>query len=404
MSKKSVPYLIGLPNLGVGLLWAMNMTLIPMLVATYTDSNAKAGLLITMGAFTGIFVQYISGLLSDRSNFKMGKRKPFMLMGSIATTIAMCAMPLSGSYWMLFAVAFIFYFSLNFYQGPYYSLIPESVEENQLGLANGFSKVVSVLGGAFIFIVGPMLWDSTSSLNKNHGLAFYVSALLGIITVAVTMLLIKEIKTPEKKEATKIAFDFYKYPSAMKLFAAVFFIFLGNGSVTPFFVKYCVNNLNISESTASTSLLLLTITGAIFAFPLGILSDKIERKKVMLIGTLIYVIALVAGIFVTQTSTLYIVMSFIGIGFIAVQVTAYAILAEVVPPERLGEFMGIFNFFVSLSQFIAGNMMGLLLDYVGYKVFFPLSALWLAIACVILATSKITKYKEVEKETSSLSI
>lgn len=392
MNKKFSSYIIGLPNLGVGLLWAMNMTLIPMLVATFNVSNSKAALLITMGSFTGIFVQYLSGLLSDRSHFKMGRRKPFMIMGSIATTIAMCAMPFSKSYLMLFVTSFIFYFSLNFYQGPYYSLIPETVEENQLGLANGFSKVISVLGGAFIFVTGPILWSSSSSLNKNHALPFLVAALLGIITVVVTVLLVKEKPISSEKKNLKLAFDFYKFPSAMKLFFAMFFIYMCYGGITPFFVKYCINNLHISESTASFSLLLLTITGAIFAYPLGVLSDKIERKKVMLFGSLIFTIALCGGFFVTTASSLYIMMCFIGIGFIAIQVTSYSILAEVVPTERLGEFMGIFNFFVSFSQFISGNLMGLLLDAVGYKAFFPLSILWVAIASVILWVSKIKKY------------
>jgi len=394
MSKKSLPYIIGLPNLGVGLLWAMNMTLIPMLVATFNVSNAKAGFLITMGAFTGIFVQYISGVLSDRSHFKMGKRKPFMLMGTIVTTISMCILPFAPNYWLLFVIAFIFYFSLNFYQGPYYSLIPETVEKNQLGLANGFSKVVSVLGGAFIFVIGPILWNSTSPLNKNHSLSFFVSAILGLLTVIITLVLIKEKKVDTEKPRTKLAFDFYKYPSAMKLFAAIFFIYLGYGSITPFFVKYCVNQLHLTENTASFSLLLLTLTGAVFAYPLGVLSDKIAKTKVMLFGAIVFILAMFSGIFVTGASTLYIVMAFIGIGFIAIQVTSYAILAEVVPPERLGEFMGIFNFFVSISQFIAGTLMGVLLDSVGYKIFFPLSGFWIVIAAIILSTSKIKKYKD----------
>lgn len=391
MNKKFAPYIIGLPNLGVGLLWAMNMTLIPMLVATFNVSNSKAALLITMGSFTGIFVQYLSGLLSDRSNFKMGRRKPFMIMGSVATTIAMCAMPFAGSYWTLFVVAFFFYFSLNFYQGPYYSLIPETVDDSQLGLANGFSKVVSVLGGAFIFVIGPSLWASESVLNKNHALPFFVSALLGIFTVILTIVFIKEKKVPKADTKQKIAFDFYKFPSAMKLFLGIFFIYMGYGGITPFFVKYCVQYLNLSEGTASFSLLLLTITGALFAYPLGVLSDKIERKKVLVFGTLLFVVALFFGIFVKETMGLYLMMSVIGIGFIAIQVTSYSILAEVVPPERLGEFMGIFNFFVSSSQFISGNLMGLLLDRVGYQVFFPLSIVWLTIASVILYFSRIEK-------------
>lgn len=390
---KSLAYIIGIPNLGVGLLWAMNMTLIPMLVNTFNVSNSKAGFLITMGSFTGIFVQYISGILSDRSNFKMGKRKPFMIMGSIATTIGMCLMPLSSNYWMLFATAFIFYFSLNFYQGPYYSLIPETVDESQLGLANGFSKVVSVLGGAFVFVAGPKLWESTSFLNINHGLPFFVSAILGIITVLVTMIFIKEEnKSDIEKKKIKIAWDFYKYPSAMRLFGAVFFIFLAYGAITPFFVKYCERQLSLANEIANFSLLLLTITGALFAYPIGVLSDKIERKKVMLFGTLIFVAALVVGIFVKSTTGLYIIMSFIGIGFIAIQVTAYAILAEVVPTERLGEFMGIFNFFVSISQFISGNVMGKMLDTIGYGAFFIMPAIFLGIAALILGFSSIEKY------------
>lgn len=392
--KKSLPYIIGLPNLGVGLLWAMNMTLIPMLVATFNVSNTKAGFLITMGSFTGIFVQYIAGVLSDRSRFKMGRRKPFMLMGAIVTTISMCLLPFAPSYWSLFAIAFIFYFSLNFYQGPYYSLIPETVKESQLGLANGFSKVVSVLGGAFIFVVGPKLWDSGSSFNHNHSLPFIVSAFVGLMTVLVTLFLIKEKSANTERKSTKLAFDFYKYPAAMKLFAAVFFIYLGYGSITPYFVKYCINNLSLDAETASFSLLLLTITGALFAYPLGVLSDKIKRTTVMLFGVIIFVIAIMAGIFITGTSGLYAVMSVIGIGFIAIQVTSYAILAEVVPRERLGEFMGIFNFFVSISQFIAGLLMGVLLDAVGYKIFFPLSGFWIFIAACILLTSKIEKPKE----------
>jgi Major Facilitator Superfamily. len=298
---------------------------------------------------------------------------------------------------MLFVIAFLFYFSLNFYQGPYYSLIPETVEDNQLGLANGFSKVVSVLGGAFIFVMGPKFWNSTSTLNINHSLSFIVSAILGIFTVIVTLILIKEKKSVKEKGELKLALDFYKFPSAMKLFTAIFFIYLGYGGVIPFFVKYCQNSLKLSAGTASFSLLLLTISGAIFAYPLGVLSDKIERKKVMLFGTLIFVISLLAAAFVSSANSLYIVMCFMGIGFIAIQVTAYAILAEVVPSERLGEFMGIFNFFVSFSQFISGNFMGVLLDFIGYKVFFPLSAVWLLIAALILATSNINKIKKDER-------
>lgn len=65
-------------------------------------------------------------------------------------------------------------------------MIPEAVEQNQIGLANGFSRVVSVLGSAVIFMFGPKLWD------MNFKYPFFLGAILGLITVAVTVILVKE--------------------------------------------------------------------------------------------------------------------------------------------------------------------------------------------------------------------
>jgi MFS family permease len=386
MKKKFVPYVVGIPNLSVGLLWAMNMSLIPMLVGTVTDGNLKLGTLTSMGAFTGIFVQYLAGIISDRSNFKMGKRKPFIFCGAILAAIFVALLPLSGSYSIMFGVAFLFYFSLNFFQGPYYTLIPEVVEEKQLGLANGFSKIISVLGSGVILLTGPMLWDI------NHSFPFLAAALLGIISVLIGTLPIKENQDKYSKP-NKISIDFIKFPSVLKLFASVFFIFLSYGCITPYFVKYCVQQLHFSNGTASNGLFILTIVGALFALPAGILSDKTNRKVVLLIGTIIFTIGLAMAIFVQTAGFMYILLGLIGIGFICIQVTIYAILSEIVPPERLGEFMGIMNLFISASQCIATLSMGWILDLVGFKYFFPVSAVIMLIAAFVVFSSKFDKFK-----------
>lgn len=386
VNKKYVPYVIGLPNMGVGLLWAMNMMLIPMLASTLTQSNFKLAALTSMGAFTGIFVQYIAGLLSDRSHFKIGRRKPFILMGAFSAAVFIILMPLAGTYSLLFIFSFIFYFSLNFYQGPYYSLIPEVVDDSQLGLANGFSKIISVLGSGLIFIAGPVLW------NKSHSAPFILAAALCIVTVLATFFLVSE-KNSKVEKPKKLSFDFIKFPSVMKLYLSVFFIFLSYGCITPFFVKYCVNFLKFSESTASTALLLLTVVGAAFAYPIGVLSDKVERRKVLLLGAAIFAVCLLLAVFARSTLSLYIILSFIGIGFIAMQITIYSILAEIVPPERLGEFMGILNMFISLSQFIANLAMGAMLDKFGFSGFFVIPAVIMFMAVIVIALSRFDRYQ-----------
>lgn len=387
MKKKYTPYLIGIPNMGVGLLWAMNITLIPSLVGTVTDSNAKSALLISMGAFTGMFVQYLAGILSDRSNFKMGRRKPFIIIGSVGAAIMISAMPFAKTYGLLFLTAFIFYFSLNFYQGPYYSMIPESVEENQIGLANGFSKIVSVLGSAVIFISGPILW------NKSHALPYFEAASLGLASVLITIFFIKE-NTDKYSKPSKLSFDFMKYPSVIKLYVSVFFVFLSYGCITPFFVKYCDKVLHLDNKTASIGMLVLTLSGALFAFPIGVLADKIEKRKVLMFGTFVFAIALMVATVVSSSGLLFMTLAVIGIGFISIQITIYSILAEIVPPERLGEFMGIINLFISLGQFLANNMMGNILDKYGFKLFFPISSGIMFVAAIIIILSKFNKYEK----------
>jgi len=390
MKKKYVPYVVGIPNLSVGLLWAMNMSLIPMLVGTVTDSNLMLGLLTSMGAFTGIFVQYLAGIISDRSNFNMGKRKPFILGGAIIAAIFILLLPMSHSYLSMFIVAFLFYFSLNFFQGPYYTLIPEVVEDNQLGLANGFSKIVSVLGSGVILLTGPMLW------NINHSFPFLAASFLAIVSVLIGTIPIKENANKYTKP-NKISFDFIKYPSVLKLFATVFFIFLSYGCITPYFVKYCVQQLNFTTSTASNGLFVLTIVGAIFALPAGIISDKIDRRLVLCIGTIIFAIGIGLATFAKSIESMYILLSLIGIGFICIQVTIYAILSEIVPKERLGEFMGIMNLFVSISQWIATLAMGWILDLVGFKYFFPVSSVIMFIAAIVILFSKFNKLENTSK-------
>ena len=389
MNKKYIPYIVGIPNLSVGLLWAMNMSLIPLLVGTVTDSNSKLGILVGMGAFTGIFVQYLAGMISDRCKGKYGKRKPFMIGGAAMAALFVALLPFQKEYAAMFAVAFLFYFSLNFFQGPYYTLIPEVVEESQLGLANGFSKIVSVLGSGIILLTGTRL------RAINHAFPFLVAAALGLVSVLIGGILIKENRD-NYTQPEKVSFDFVTYPSVIRLFVSVFFIFLSYGCITPFFVKYCISQLGFSANTASLGLFVLTIAGAVFAVPAGILSDRINRRFVLLSGTIIFAVGMTLAVLVKNVVGMYLLLALIGVGFICIQVTIYAILAEIAPANRLGEFMGIMNLFISLSQWIATLVMGYLLDCAGFGFFFPIAAAIMGIAVILIFFSKFDKVAEVK--------
>ena len=75
-TKSLIPILIALPSFGLGLTWNMKSTILPLLVKTVTTSNLKLGLLAAAGPVAGIIFPYLSGVISDRTNLKMGKKKP----------------------------------------------------------------------------------------------------------------------------------------------------------------------------------------------------------------------------------------------------------------------------------------------------------------------------------------
>ena len=255
-----------------------------------------------------------------------------------------------------------------------------------------------ILGGAILAALTIML------LPLFHNYPFLAAGFLGIVSVLIGTIPIKE-NTSKYTKPSKISIDFIKYSSVLMLFASVFFVFLSYGCITPYFVKYCVQQLHFTNQTASTGLFVLTIAGALFTLPAGIISDKVDRRFVLFLGAVIFAVALVLATFVNSVQSMYIVLALVGIGFICIQVTIYAILAEIAPPERLGEFMGIMNLFISLSQWIATLTMGWILDSVSFKYFFPISSSIMFIAAIVILFSRFNKFNsqnksEVEKYVS----
>ena len=218
-NSKLVPILMALPSIGLGLAWNMNSTVVPLLVETATKSAVQLAILVAMASVTGIFAPYISGMLSD----KLGKRKPFVLFGSLAGAIFLFCLGFSSAYLEMFIFAFLFYFSMNFYQGSYYAWMPEAVHKDQIGLVNGWGKLFYSVGGIIVFGVGVSLFAI------NPALPLIVAGVVVIISNLITVFGVKEDRSHMTKASSKISFDFLKNVSAMKVFMTAFFLYLAYG-------------------------------------------------------------------------------------------------------------------------------------------------------------------------------
>lgn len=377
-NSKLVPILISLPAIGLGLAWNMNSTVVPLLVALATKSSFLLGILVAMASVTGIFAPYISGVLSDR----VGKRKPFVLIGSLAGAVFLFLLGFSSFYFEMFIFAFLFYLSMNFYQGAYYAWVPEAVGKDDVGLATGYRTAFYFIGGIIVFGVGVVLF------NMNPALPLIVSAIVVLVTNIITVATIKEDSSRLVKSTSKLSLDFLKNKSAMKVFMTAFFLYLSYGFIMPYWIKYYEKMNGFTSNEISTALIGMTLMGLIFSILIGKLCDKYNKQLILFISCAIWFVGFIVGAFVMNISMLWAFTLIFGLACAMFSVVFYALIPAVAPKDRLGEYMGINNVFLCVPQIIGNLVAGELITNNAFLIF-PCCFVFIIIAMLISIIGKM---------------
>lgn len=377
-NSKLAPILISLPAIGLGLAWNMNSTVVPLLVALVTKSSFLLGILVAMASVTGIFAPYVSGILSDR----VGKRKPFVLIGSLAGAIFLFLLGFSSFYFEMFIFAFLFYLSMNFYQGAYYAWVPEAVEKNEIGLATGFRNAFSAIGGIIVFGIGVILF------NMNPALPLIVSAVVVIVINIITVINVKEDSSRLVKSTSKLSFDFIKNKSAMKVFMTAFFLYLSCGFIMPYWIRYYEKMNGFTSNEISTALIGMTLMGLIFSIFIGKLCDRYNKQLILFLTCIVWLIGFIVGAFVMNISMLWAFTLIYGLASAMFSVVFFALIPAVAPKERLGEYMGINNVFLCIPQIIGNLVAGELITNNAFLIF-PCCIVFIIIAMLICVIGKM---------------
>jgi MFS family permease len=157
--------------------------------------NTALGEMRTMGLIIAMLVQPAMGLLSDRSTSRLGRRRPFILVGVLLDLVFLGFIALSGNYWTLVLVILLFQFSSNVSHGPLQGLIPDLVPEDQRGAASALKSAFELaplilLGFTIAPLVGAGRFD----------LAVIVTGLFLLISMLLTVFLVKETPQVDKPE------------------------------------------------------------------------------------------------------------------------------------------------------------------------------------------------------------
>jgi maltose/moltooligosaccharide transporter len=385
---------------------------------------------------TGLIVQPIVGYYSDRTWTKLGRRRPYFLVGAILASIGLMLMPNAQMFtaflpalWIGAGMLMIMDASFNIAMEPFRALVADVLPSDQRTL--GFSIQTVLIGiGAVIGSWLPYVltnWFGVSNVGTegqvplNLLLSFIIGAAVLITSILITVFTTKEYNPEEmarmngaaegdEKESNLLHIfkDFKKMPLTMRQLSWVqFFSWFGLFGMwvftTPALAHHIYKlDLNDTASAAYQNAgdwvgILFGIynaVAAVFAFFLAAIAKKIGRKKTHALALIIGGLSLIFIYFAPNENWLILSMVGIGIAWASILAMPYAILAGSIPPRKMGVYMGIFNFFIVIPQIINALIGGPMVKYLyGGN---PVYALVVSGVSFLIAASLVARVNDVD--------
>ncbi|MEP6616276.1 MAG: MFS transporter [Ginsengibacter sp.] len=353
----------------------------------------KIGILWIAAPITGLLVQPIIGYLSDRTwHPRWGRRRPFFFMGAVFSSIALFLMPQSTALWMAATLLWVMDASINISMEPFRAFVGDKLPSSQR--TTGFATQTFFIGlGAVIASLLPYIFTNYFNISNTAApgvisnsvkYSFYIGAVIFLFSVIWTVLTTNEFP-PENMETweqeklktkgilngfKEITNGIFKMPPTMLQLAIVqFFTWLA------FFSMWIYTTSGIAQNTFGTTdttsktfqdagdwvgVMFMVYNGisAITAFLLPMLANKIGRKYTHMICLIIGGIGLISMLFIKTQNLLLLPMVGVGLAWSSTLTMPYAILAGALPPNKMGFYMGVFNFFIVIPQILAAAILG----------------------------------------------
>ncbi len=400
---------------------AIIAVIIPSMVAKLLDPTQKdinLPLVVIWGTLVAVVVNPLVGAFSDYATFRMGRRRPFMILGTIGNVIVLVFFAFTPSLnrgILLLSMAALFFllqFSNNLANSPWSAIIADKVPIRQRGLTAGINGVCLLLGTALGSVVAGLI------VNKQDTLPMYKSEIVQIflliavvqtLVVAYTVLTVKEIPLPREQHVTlqirpflrKFFFKPSRYPDLSWVLLARLLMMMGIWGVFYFLQYYADDVLHVTGEQFIGGVFLPILLGS--ALPTSIIagwaSDHWGRKGlVYLAGAMMTIVCILFIVWQNPAGAL-IAAAFFGIGYGAYTSVDWALVTDALPPtDEAGKFLGIWSAMGILPQVIGISIGGILLqvlqgmpNHFGYSVLFLVTIVYFVLGTAVIYQVKNVK-------------
>ena len=399
--------LVGFAFLAICAFWQMYDNLIPkILTETFGIGESISGIIMASDNVLALFLLPLFGGLSDKCTSKLGRRRPFILFGTLASVVLMMALPLlTDSYhaqpegWKIAAFVVCLgalLISMGTYRSPAVALMPDVTPKPLRSKANAIINLMGAVGGILYLVISSVLYTSAPGVYVSYLPLFAIVGGIMLLALFIVMFCVNEPKLVAEQRAYEQAHPEDNLAEATEsgealpadvkkslgfLLASIALWFIGYNGVTTWFSVYAQNTWGMTLGQANTCLTIATAGAIVSYIPVGNVASKVGRRKTIRFGTLLLASCFFVAFLYTMVSNsfsplLYVLFMLVGLAWAAINVNSLPMVVEMCKGSEVGKFTGLYYTFSMSAQIMTPIVAGWLLENVGYKALFPYAAVF----------------------------
>jgi MFS family permease len=318
------------------------------------------------------FIQPTVGAISDYTQTRWGRRKPYIVAGAVFDAIFLVGIATASTFVALTAFVILLAISTNVARGPFQGYVPDLLPDHQVGLGSALVGLMQVAGNIVGFGLGAL-----ANIEGNVGLALIAVAVIELVTMISVVVRVPNgppARPRQGRSWISIAketwgTDILREKSYIWLLASRLLVLMGGACLVNFAVLYLTDVHGLTQAEAGSAQLMMLGAAAVASMaaiiPAARLSDRIGRKPVIYASTALGAIALAMAAFAPSVPVAVVAAAIFGGSqgtFLAVD---WALMTEIIPKAASGRYMGLSNVATQSSTTIAVIIGGLLLTALG---------------------------------------
>ena len=408
--------LVGLAFLSICAFWQLYDNVVPLILKnTFDIPDDIAGVIMALDNVLALFLLPLFGKLSDRTHTRLGRRMPYILGGTLAAVVLMNLLPMADrarSLWLFVAALGLLLLAMGVYRSPAVALMPDVTPKPLRSKGNAIINLMGTLGGVFTLAATSFLVTHDATGREDYSALFLAVSILMLAAVVVLLFTIRENRLAHEVELQNLATQgedaaqtqadetpssgagFSSLDPALRrslilILCSVALWFMGYNAVTTAFTKYVSVQWGYDIKAASQCLMVATVGAVVSYLPVGFLSSRFGRKRVIQAGVLLLAACFgAAALFASFSPVLYGIFALVGAAWAMINVNSYPMVVEISKSGDVGKYTGYYYTFSMAAQIVTPIVSGWLLEHVGYYTLLPYAAVMVALSFVTISLTR----------------